>query len=175
MRKATLLVIKHIYRDEDAIQTVLRYAMDSRFAIFNKILASGVRTDCFDSIVEDFYNVQEPYKCLKHHRKLFHFVLTTTNHATRERTLDEGAYSLAALLESLGHQFVMVPHSASITNPEHYHWHVVINVKSYTTGVTMLDRYTTYGMILKHLNNNPYTKWTWMYRYDNEPNFLAMI
>ena len=26
MRKATLLVIKHIYRDEDAIQTVLRYA-----------------------------------------------------------------------------------------------------------------------------------------------------
>ena len=45
MRKATILVIKHIYKDEDAIQTVLRYAMDSRFAIFNKIIASGVRTD----------------------------------------------------------------------------------------------------------------------------------
>ena len=33
MRKATLLVIRHIYRDEDSIQTVLRYAIDSRFAI----------------------------------------------------------------------------------------------------------------------------------------------
>lgn len=175
MKKANLLVIKHIYRDEDAIHTVLRYALDSRFAIFNKILASGVRTDYFENIVEDFKLVQEPYSYLKYHRKLMHFVLTTTNHATKERTLDEGAWALAELLESMGHQFVMVPHRASTTNPEHYHWHVVVNVKSYTTGKTMLDKYSTYGMILNHLNINPHTKWGWMYRYDTDPKFLAEI
>ena len=60
----------------------------------------------------------------------------------------------------MGHQFVMAPHYASVTNPEHYHWHVVVNVKSYTTDETMLDKYTAYGMFLKHLNDNPYTKWT---------------
>lgn len=175
MRKGNLLVIKHIYRDDDAISTVIRYAMDSRFLDGNKLYASGVRTDTFNHIVEDFKAVQEPYSYLKHHRKLFHFVLTTTNHATKERTIEEGAFALAALFESLGHQYVFTIHKRGETNPDHYHAHFVVNVKSYTTGKTMMDKFTTYGMILQHLNNNPYTKWSWMYRYDNEPKFLTEI
>lgn len=172
MRMATMFIIKHIYRDDDAIRTVLNYAIDSRFAIDNKIIYNNLRVDSFEHMVEDFKSTQQPYAYLMHHRKLFHFVLTTTNHKTKERTLDEGAYALATYFEQKGHQFLMVPHYASVSNPEHYHWHVVVNVKSYITGLTMLDKYSTYSAIIQYLNQNPYTKWSYRYRNDTNPQFL---
>lgn len=172
MRKAMMLVIQHVYRDEDSIESVLGYAIDSRFAIFEKAIAGGLRCNTFDDIVNEFHRIQEPYEYLNNHRKLFHFVLTTTNHKTKERTLDEGAYALAAFLEEKGHPFLMVPHFASATNPEHYHWHVVVNVKSYKTHQSMLDKYSTYAEIKNYLNQNPHTEWRWAYRKGTKMVFL---
>lgn len=147
----------------NAVNVITRAVMEPLSDILDKIVA----------LLEDEW--YRPCQLLAENQYVMHFVLTTTNHVTKDRTLDEGAYALADLLHSMGYQFVMVPHRASTTNPEHYHWHVVVNVKSYTTGKTLLDKYSTYGMILNHLNNNPYTKWGWMYRYDTDPKFLSEI
>lgn len=175
MRKAKFMVIQHLHAGDDVIENILNYAIGSNYALFDKMMVNNLRTDSFQHMVEDFYATQEPYKCLQHNRRLFHFLLTTNYHKTMDRTLDEGAYALLQLFEELGHQCLLIPHYASVTNPEHYHWHVIVNVKSYITGETMYDRYTTYGALLKHLNQNPYTRWSWMYIKNTRENFLNMI
>ena len=70
----------------------------------------------------------------------------------------------------LGHQIILVPHYGSKTNMHNYHWHVVVNVKSYTTGITLLDKFTTYNDIVHYLNQNPYTHWKWCYHKNNNIN-----
>lgn len=175
MRKAQLMVIKHLHSGDDVIENILHYAISSNYAIFDKMMVNNLRTDSFQHMIEDFYSTQEPYKCLNRHRRLFHFLLTSGYHKTMERTLDEGAVALLQLLTEMGHQCLLIPHYASTTNPEHYHWHVIVNVKSYITGETMLDRYSTYSMIKNYLNRSPYTEWSWRYLRDTRENFFNII
>lgn len=84
-----------------------------------------------------------------------------------ESAVDEGAYALLDYFTELGHQVLIVPHNGSKNNMYNYHWHVVVNVKSYSTGLTLLDKYSTYNAIINYLNQSPHTHWSWSY-HNNE-------
>ena len=163
MRKGKLFVINKKYTELQAIDNVIGYAIDSYFAEHDDILYSLVNNGCYQDIIEDFsktHNVLEsPVK-----RKIFHFILSTPIAKDMERTLLEGANVLKAYFEYYGHQAVLVPHFSSENNCNNYHWHIVVNTVSITTGDVLQDRYETYNSIISFLNQNTGTEWSWSYK-----------
>ena len=166
MEKATLIVIQKRHNGDDVIENVLNYTLNSVFADVEEMMTNELCDYDLDKMIEQFYQVQEPYECLKSHRRLFHFLLTTRVSKNMARTLDEGAVALYDYCVQKGHQCLLVPHYGSQQNHNHYHWHAVVNVKSYMTGETLLDKYTTYQEIVNYLNQSPYVQWGWKYRKD---------
>lgn len=166
-KKATLLVMQKRYEGDCSIDNVINYACNSIHADLDNILTNEI-SDCdINQMICDFYRIQEPYPCLEKHRRLFHIILTARYSKGIERNLNEGAYALYDYLVTSGHQCLMVPHVGSDHNDCHYHYHVIINVKSYTDGTTMLDKYTTYQAMIDYMNNHPisglYTQWNYKY------------
>lgn len=163
MKQAKLIVIRKDYRGDTAIDNVIGYAIDSYFADLDEMITSCVRTDSYDHMVEDFYRVQAS-RDMTNHRRLFHFILSTPIAKGMERTLGEGARDLVEYFENLGHQVIAVPHYSSEHNYLHYHYHVIVNSVSYLTGKILYERHETYNAIVAHLNLNPFTRWSWMYK-----------
>lgn len=166
MEKATLVVIQKRHEGDDVIENVLSYTLSSIFADTDELLTNELCDYDLDRMIEEFYRVQEPYPYLDKHRRLFHFILSTQANKNMQRILDEGARALCDYFMQLGHQCLLVPHYGSEGNCDHYHWHAVVNVKSYLTGETLLDKFTTYQAIVNYLNQNPYTQWSWRYSKD---------
>lgn len=84
---------------------------------------------------------------------------------TMQRNLDEGAESFLEFMKINSHQVLLVPHYGSQINAKHYHRHTVVNVKSYTTGKTLLDKYSELKLICDFMSQQLYTRWK--YRYHN--------
>ena len=83
-----------------------------------------------------------------------------------QRTLDEAAKYFLGYMTMKGHQVLLVPHYGSEDNAYNYHWHAVVNVKSYSTGQTLLDKYTTYKAICDYLSKHQGIYWNYKYHTD---------
>ena len=163
MRKAKLLVIKKDYVGNQVIENVIGYTLDSIFAEHDDILSAHLNTESYQSIVNDFYRTQAHLDMTKR-RRLFHFLLSTPAAKDMERTLSEGAKDLRDYFDNLGHQVLLVPHNSSEHNCLHYHWHVIVNAVSCTTGKVLSDNAITFNSIISFLNLTPFTEWTWSYK-----------
>lgn len=108
--------------------------------------------DSYQAIIDDFYRtynaLAKPVK-----RKIFHFILSTPIAKDMERTLLEGANAIKEYFEYYGHQAVLIPHFSSKNNCNNYHWHIVVNSVSITTGNILQDRYETYNSIISYIQN----------------------
>lgn len=166
MRKGKLFVIDKTYTELLAIDNVIGYAIDSYFAEHEDILYSLVNNNCYQAIIDDFYRTHNALaKPVK--RKIFHFILSTPIAKDMERTLSEGANALKEYFEYYGHQAVLIPHFSSKNNCNNYHWHIVVNSVSITTGNILQDRYETYKSIISYLNQNTCTEWSWNYKHSD--------
>lgn len=168
MKKATLIIIKNAHNGDTVIENVLNYVLSSIFADTDEIMVNGISNNDYSQMARDFYSVQEPYTELKTHRRVFHMILTTRVSKNMQRTLDEGAEAFLEFMKKHGHQVLLVPHYGSRKNSAHYHWHAVVNVKSYLTGNTLLDKYSTYKQICDYLNQNSYTDWKYGYHISDK-------
>lgn len=139
--------------------------LSSPFAELDEVMINGISDNDYYQMVQDFYSVQEPYTALKSHRRIFHMILSMRPCKNMQRNLDEGAEAFLEFMKRRGHQVLLVPHYGSKTNYAHYHWHAVVNVKSYTAGKTLLDKYSEFKLICDFMNQQPYTRWK--YRYHN--------
>ena len=162
-KEALMIIINNIHNGDTVIENVLNYVLASPFAEIDRMLVNKLSTDSFDHMVQDFYKTQEPYKALEKHRRLLHIILTTGISKGMEQTLDEAAQYLLDYCIQKGHQVLLVPHYAGSTNAELYHWHAVINIKSYINGKTLYDKFSTYKEICDYLNQSPYTHWKYRY------------
>ncbi|MEE1126406.1 MAG: hypothetical protein U0L18_10840 [Acutalibacteraceae bacterium] len=80
-----------------------------------------------------------------------------------QRNLDEGAEAFLEFMKIRGHQVLLVPHYGSKTNYAHYHWHAVVNVKSYLTGNTLLDKFGEFKLICDFMSQQSYIQWNYCY------------
>lgn len=163
MKEAKLIVIKNRHNGDNVIENILNYALSSPFADLDEIMVNGISNNDYYQMVQDFYAVQDPYPALKDHRRVFHMILTARVSKGIQRNLDEGAEAFLEYMKLLGHQVLLVPHDGSEHNAEHYHWHAVVNVKSYLTGMTLYDKYGEFKHITDFMNQQPYTHWTYYY------------
>ena len=115
--------------------------------------------------------MQKPYSELDNHRRLFHMVLSARPSKRIQRTLDEAAEYFLEYMIMKGHQVLLVPHYGSEGNLYNYHWHAVVNIKSYSTGQTLLDKYTTYKEICDYLSERQGI--CWEYKYHNDKRVVA--
>lgn len=168
MKNATLFIIKNRHNGDEVIENVLNYTLSSPFADCEEIMVNGISSTDYQQMIQDFYRVQEPYPALEKHRRVFHMVLTTRVSKGMQRTLDEAAEDFLEYFMCKGHQVLLVPHYGSVTNDNHYHWHAVVNVKSYLTGETLYDKFSTYKEICDYLNQNPYTHWNYKYHKNDK-------
>ena len=165
--EATLLVIQNRHNGDTVIENVLNYVISSPFADLNEVMAYGLTLDYY-KMIQEFYQVQEPYRELEKHRRIFHMVLSARPSKHIQRTLDEGAKYFLDYMIMKGHQVLLVPHDGSRTNCNNYHWHAVVNVKSYLTGETLYDRFATYKEICDYLIQNQNIHWDYKYHTDNK-------
>jgi len=163
MKEATLIVIKNRHNGDNVIENALNYVLSSTFADTDEIMVNGISNNDYYQMIQDFYSVQEPYTALKTHRRVFHMILTTRVSKGMQQNLDEGAEAFLEFMKIHGYQVLLVPHYGSQTNAEHYHWHAVVNVKSYLTGKTLLDKYGEFKLICDFMNQQPYTHWKYSY------------
>ncbi len=163
MKEAKLIIIKNRHNGDNVIENVLYYALESPFADIEEIMVNGISDNDYDQMVRDFYAVQDPYPALQDHRRVFHMILTSRVSKNMQRNLDEGAVAFLEFMKLHGHQVLLVPHYGSKTNADNYHWHAVVNVKSYLTGKTLLDKYGEFKLITDFMNQQPYTHWTYDY------------
>ena len=163
--EASLIIIKNRHNGDTVIENVLNYVLSSPFAELDEVLVNGLTLDYY-KMVEEFYEVQKPYKALDSHRRLFHMVLSARPSKHIQRTLDEAAKYFLGYMTMKGHQVLLVPHYGSEDNAYNYHWHAVVNVKSYSTGQTLLDKYTTYKEICDYLSSCQCICWNYKYHTD---------
>jgi hypothetical protein len=139
-----------------------------KVADLDEIMVNNISNNDYYQMVQDFYTVQDPYPALQNHRRVFHMILTARVSKGMERSLDEGAEAFLEYMKLLGHQVLLVPHYGSVHNAEHYHWHAVVNVKSYLTGKTLLDKYGEFKLICEYMNQQPYTYWKYSYHISDK-------
>ena len=136
--EASLIIIRNRHNGDTVIENVLNYVLSSPFAELDEVMVNGLTLDYY-KMVEEFYEVQKPYSELDSHRRLFHMVLSARPSKHIQITLDEAAKYFLGYMTMKGHQVLLVPHYGSEDNAYNYHWHAVVNVKSYSTGKTLLD------------------------------------
>lgn len=164
--EATLFIINNNKHNGDTvIENVLNYVLSSPFAEPDEVMVNGLTLDYY-KMVEEFYEVQKPYKALDSHRRLFHMVLSARSSKYIQRTLDEAAKCFLDYMTMKGHQVLLVPHYGSEGNSYNYHWHAVVNVKSYLTGQTLWDKYATYKEICDYLSEHQGVCWDYKYHTD---------
>ena len=164
--EASLIIIRNKHDGDTVIENVLNYVLSSPFAELDEVMVNGISDNDYYQMVQDFYSVQEPYTALKSHRRIFHMILSMRPCKNMQRNLDEGAEAFLEFMKIQGHQVLLVPHYGSKTNYAHYHWHAVVNVKSYSTGQTLLDKYTTYKEICDFLSECQGVYWDYKYHTD---------
>ncbi|MEE0059314.1 MAG: hypothetical protein UE295_00650 [Acutalibacteraceae bacterium] len=64
------------------------------------------------------------------------------------------------------HQVMLAPHYGSEGNAFNYHWHAVVNVKSYSTEKTLYDQCSTYKEICGCLSEHQGVYWNYKYHTD---------
>ena len=165
MKKGLILVMNKRYDGNTAIENVLNYVLSSPFADYENIMSANLKIENFDSILREFHEVQQPYN-IENHRRLMHFVITTSANKFMEQDTINAALMLLDYFDRLGHQVLAVPHFGSKSNVLNYHIHAIVNIKSFSSGKTLLDKYSTYNDIRDYLNQNPYVHWTWKYSND---------
>ncbi|MEE1077247.1 MAG: relaxase/mobilization nuclease domain-containing protein [Acutalibacteraceae bacterium] len=163
--KASVIIIRNRHNGDTVIENVLNYVLSSPFAELDEVMVNGLTLDYY-KMVEEFYEVQKPYSELDSHRRLFHMVLSARHSKHMKRTLDEAAKYFLGYMTMKGHQVLLVPHYGSEDNAYNYHWHAVVNVKSYSTGQTLLDKYTTYKGICDYLSKHQGIYWNYKYHTD---------
>lgn len=161
--EASLIIIRNRHNGDTVIENVLNYVLSSPFAELDEVMVNGISDNDYYQMVQDFYSVQEPYTALKSHRRIFHMILSMRPCKNIQRNLDEGAEAFLEFMKRRGHQVLLVPHYGSKTNYAHYHWHAVVNVKSYTTGKTLLDKYSEFKLICDFMSQQSYIQWNYCY------------
>ncbi|MEE0061135.1 MAG: relaxase/mobilization nuclease domain-containing protein [Acutalibacteraceae bacterium] len=163
--EASLIIIRNRHNGDTVIENVLNYVLSSPFAELDEVMVNGLTLDYY-KMVEEFYEVQKPYSELDSHRRLFHMVLSARHSKHMQRTLEEAAKYFLCYMTMKDHQVLLVPHYGSEDNAYNYHWHAVVNVKSYSTGQTLLDKYTTYKEICDYLSKHQGVYWNYKYHTD---------
>ena len=161
--EATLIVIRNRHNGYTVIENVLNYVLSSPFAELDEVMVNGISDNDYYQMVQDFYSVQEPYTALKSHRRIFHMILSMRPCKNMQRNLDEGAEAFLEFMKIHGHQVLLVPHYGSKTNYAHYHWHAVVNVKSYLTGNTLLDKFGEFKLICDFMSQQSSIQWNYCY------------
>ena len=61
MKKALLIIIRNKHNGDTVIENVLNYVLSSPFAELDEVMVNGLTLDYY-KMVEEFYEVQKPYK-----------------------------------------------------------------------------------------------------------------
>ena len=161
----TLFIIQNRHNGDNVIENVLNYVISSPFAELDEAMAHGLTMDYYQ-MINEFYQVQEPYRELEKHRRIFHMVLSMRPCNNMQKILNEGAENFLNYMALNGHQVLLVPHYGSKGNAYNYHWHAVVNVKSYSSGDTLYDKYATYKKICDYLIECQGIQWDYKYHKD---------
>ena len=172
MKDATIFVVRKPHQGDYVIENLLNYIAGSVFADLDGMLTNLKHTDSFWSMLNEIYEVQEPFNMEKH-RMMFHMVLSTRPSKVSQRILDEGAFAVLNYFDMLGHQVILIPHDGSENNCDNYHYHVIVNPVCSHSKKRLLDVYATYNHLRDYLNT--YTRNVWSWRYTSPKSYQKYI
>lgn len=167
MKDAMLLVVERPHQGDMVVDNMVKYMVGSPFVEKDEIIANGIRTNSVPHMIEDFYSVQGSVD-MEHHRRLFHFVLTTKASRVMDEILEDGAEALLEYCAASGHQALLVPHYGSENDYSNHHWHAAVNPINSMTGQRMLDKYETFSAITEYLNQHTRSSWSWRIKKASE-------
>lgn len=162
----TILVLRKPYQNEDALQNVVSYAVESVFADFDEILATeNIRIDQECHIIEDMLAVQQGVP-MENHRRVHHLVLTMPFCNAMQRTLTTGAEYAIEYFQQLGFQAIAVPHYGSKNHYYQFHIHIAVNSISFIDSRRLLDKGETWKGLRDYVQKRMYIfEWKLRYKY----------
>lgn len=119
-----------LYRNENAVSILLRYAVNPEKTPSAIIGATGVSTDSVDYMINQFLTIQKIYK-KRSGKRIIHFLISFSKADMEQLVLEDYRYIGYAIAEYFSdHQVVFALHE----NTEYYHIHFVVNPVNIKTG-----------------------------------------
>ncbi len=138
------------HRNEDALDNVINYMFDSRYAGVHG--GRGIFGYSTQGIIEDFEFTKQMYE--KDDRKqVTHIIIGTKNEGLCELDMIERAEAASEFFYDKGFQNVYVIHTGSRSDPRYMHVHMAVNTINYMDGKRLTETYSNSSELYNHMKD----------------------